>query len=241
MIRLVLVEDNPEAIILLKNIICNYFQELEIIAHFTNVEEAYPFIKENKFDWLMLDIELEGNMNGFDLLDLLGNYRPFKLIFFTGNTDKTLEAIRVEAFDYLTKPLSIKDLRNTIERYKSQIENQKNDTSELKNNRVLKVNTHQKTFYIKLEDIKYLKADGAYTLIYYLGNNEVRCSKNMTTISKQLDDNFIRVSRSLSINKNHLIMIEKLEDGTSNIKLSEGGIVNISYRVRKHLTSIIKQ
>lgn len=237
-----MVEDNLEAVKTFKNTIESFFPELIIQKHFSNVHDAYPYIKNNKFDWLLLDIELENDLTGFDLLNLLGNKRPYKLIFFTGNSTKTIEAIRENAFDYLTKPISIKDLKNTINRYVSTIQNNKIET-EIKTtdkneeNEVLKINTHQNTFYIKHKDIIYLKASGAYTNIISTGNKEIKCSKNISTISENLSDEFIRISRSLIINKRHIKMIDKLDDGTSNLNLEEGNTINISNRIRKQMNS----
>ena len=71
-------------------------------------EEAIHLIRQHKPDVIFLDIEMP-RMNGFRMLDELGEY-DFDIIFTTAYNHYAVDAIRISAFDYLTKPMAIKDL-----------------------------------------------------------------------------------------------------------------------------------
>ena len=51
----------------------------------------------------------------FGLLEELGDY-DVEIIFTTAYTQYAIDAVRISAFDYLVKPVSISDLQNAVNR-----------------------------------------------------------------------------------------------------------------------------
>lgn len=228
MIKIVIVEDNDEAIDGLKKIFTNFFPDFKILNQFNTGEEAYPFLINNNFDWLILDVDLAGDINGFQLLDLLGkNKDKFKTIFYTAHNELAINAIREKAFDFLTKPLSISDIKQCYERYVNELNiNKSNKNEDLhKNFDYFIVNTHEKTVYIDKKDIIYIEADGAYSVLHY-DNKKIKFSKNLNTVEKIINsENFIRINRFTIINKFKIKELIKTDNGdgilvfVNNIKL----------------------
>ena len=71
-------------------------------------------IQQHKPDVIFLDIEMP-RMNGFRMLDEVG-HADFEIVFTTAYNHYAVDAIRISAFDYLTKPIALKDLQKTVER-----------------------------------------------------------------------------------------------------------------------------
>lgn len=52
MIKCIIIEDEPQAVTLLKTIVNNKFPNVEILADFDKVSVAAEFIKKNKIDFV---------------------------------------------------------------------------------------------------------------------------------------------------------------------------------------------
>ncbi|MEZ5196361.1 MAG: response regulator transcription factor [Bacteroidales bacterium] len=119
-IKTVLVDDDIRALKRM-NILLGFFTEIEIIEQFSDAENSIDFIIENEPDLVFLDIEMPGT-TGLDVADklALGKLHT-KIIFVTSFDHYAINAIKKNAFDYLLKPVSIDDLKKSIERYKATI------------------------------------------------------------------------------------------------------------------------
>ena len=82
--------------------------------------EALDFFKKNSPpDLILLDLRMPGEMDGIDLLKKIKATRPeIQVIILTahGNIGSAVEAIKLGAYDYLTKPFENERLRLTIKR-----------------------------------------------------------------------------------------------------------------------------
>ncbi len=80
-------------------------------------EEAYQLYKDKKPDIMIIDINIP-KLNGLELLKKIRvNDYSTKAIMLTAHTDKTflLEATELKLTKYLVKPISRKDLKETLE------------------------------------------------------------------------------------------------------------------------------
>ncbi len=82
--------------------------------------DALDHLKNNSMpDLILLDIKMPGEMDGIDLLKEIKTTRPeSQVIILTGHGDigSAVEAIKLGAYDYLTKPFDNERLRLTIKR-----------------------------------------------------------------------------------------------------------------------------
>jgi signal transduction histidine kinase len=113
--RILIVEDESVVGFDLKRILMglNY----EVIDVIRSGEEAFVKAFENKPDLILMDIMLNGNMNGIEAAEQIKNSINVPIIYLTAYADSnTLQSAKVtEPFGYILKPFEEKTLLTTIE------------------------------------------------------------------------------------------------------------------------------
>ncbi|NCC50448.1 MAG: sigma-54-dependent Fis family transcriptional regulator [Spartobacteria bacterium] len=84
----------------------------------TNAKEAMDILQANRVDLVMLDIMMPDKDGIATLRDIQDIYPDMPVIMVSALTDisKVVEAVRDGAYDYITKPFEIDEVRQTVER-----------------------------------------------------------------------------------------------------------------------------
>ncbi|MBK7713417.1 MAG: response regulator transcription factor [Bacteroidales bacterium] len=187
-----------------------YFSEIRLA---NSVDSA--LIELNKFnpDLIFLDIKMPGKY-GIEFVDELHfvDGKP-GIVFVTAYDQYAIQAIKIQAFDYLLKPVNRKELKNCIEKYASRYEEVPSlivsRAESLKKFSRIKVNTRTGTVFINPATILFCKAEGNYTTIC-TGEKEYLCSLNLGKLKEQLPvSGFIRIGRSLIINFEYITLLDR--------------------------------
>jgi len=101
--------------------ICDLFQDTLTqegyqVLTATNGKEAVSLGKQNRFDLALLDIKMPG-MDGIEVFQKLKKVKKdMQVIMLTGygNLKTAKEAMRLGAYDYLTKPFDFELVKNII-------------------------------------------------------------------------------------------------------------------------------
>lgn len=113
--RILIVEDNPELLMLMHHILKNQYHVL--VAK--NGKEALKIVHRTPLDLIVSDIMMP-EMTGLELTHELkedSNYSHLPIILLTANTqeEEEQEALRIGADEYLTKPFRLGDLKLRID------------------------------------------------------------------------------------------------------------------------------
>ncbi|HKJ34067.1 MAG TPA: response regulator [Balneolales bacterium] len=113
---ILIVEDN----MLLSLVYENYIKKLghTPLGPVTTGEEAVELAKKHNPALIIMDILLDGPMDGIDAMKEIRKFSDVAVIYITGNSDNR-HAIRAEEtnyVDYLIKPITINDLKSTFEK-----------------------------------------------------------------------------------------------------------------------------
>jgi DNA-binding NtrC family response regulator len=115
--RILVVDDEKDMRWLLSNILK---EDGYAIYEAEDCGRALKFLKKDSTpDLILLDLRIPGEMDGIDLLKEIKTVRPeIQVIILTayGNIGSAVEAIKLGAYDYLTKPFENERLRLTIKR-----------------------------------------------------------------------------------------------------------------------------
>ncbi|MDP4092399.1 MAG: response regulator [Bacillota bacterium] len=113
MIRVIVIDDELPSLNRLKKQLEDS-GKVKVQGSFTGPLEALAYLGENKVDAVFLDIEMP-DIDGIELasrtLDLQGN---IAIVFVTAYNQYAVEAFRLNALDYLLKPVSQERLQETL-------------------------------------------------------------------------------------------------------------------------------
>src|ERR1700737_2299979 len=113
--RALIIEDEPLAAEYLAALLDETYQ-VEVVGTAAESEAGLRLCAELRPDAVFLDINLPGR-DGVSLATQLAMLpQPPRLVFTTGNADRAIEAFRVDAVDYLLKPLDPEQVAEAVNR-----------------------------------------------------------------------------------------------------------------------------
>ncbi|MBI5008257.1 MAG: response regulator transcription factor [Bacteroidia bacterium] len=206
-IRCIAIDDEPLA---LKQIGA-YVEKtpfLSLSALCNSAIDALEIIASDKTDLIFVDINMP-DLNGMDFVKSLKE-KP-GIIFTTAYSEYALEGFRVDAIDYLLKPISYNDFLRAVNKAKSILGSpeQRNVTAKASSDHLF-VKSEYKIMRIELSDIKYIESMHEYVRIHLVNEKPVMTLISMKTIEEQLpEDRFMRVHRSFIVNKDKIKVVER--------------------------------
>ncbi len=112
--KIVIVEDD----LILQELHMHYATNLghEVIGCFQDGISAAEFFKENSADLILMDIRLEGNIDGVETASLIQQIQNVPIIYVSANTNDSIygRALSTNMKGYLAKPLSPNELDQLI-------------------------------------------------------------------------------------------------------------------------------
>ena len=242
--KTVIVEDEVNNLKLLEYFIAKYCPEIEICATAESIIEAKNVILKIKPDIVFLDVVLKNELV-FELFDFI-DPKDFQIVFTTAYNKYAIQAFRVNAIDYLTKPIDINLLVKAVKKAVTYLENnnylskrkmdelkESNDQTKLNAN-YISIASKTEVSLIKYEDIMYLSSIRKYTVFHVFGRKEIVSTKNIGFYEENLNDkNFYRIHNSYIINLNFLADLKKLK--ANSCSLITGQILPVARRRFKEL------
>src|SRR5205814_10389877 len=113
---ILVVDDDRETCRFMDELLQGRGREIEV-AH--TPEEAVALAKAGGFDLVVSDINLNAEQSGLDVLRAFKRADPrleVVLVSGFGTLDTAIEAVRAGAFDYVSKPFDIVEVKETVER-----------------------------------------------------------------------------------------------------------------------------
>lgn len=235
--KAIIVDDERLARNELRNLLSE-FPEIEIIGEAINAADALLKIEELQPDIVFMDIHMPGT-NGIEALRQLKELEEIpKVIFVTAFDDHAIEAFRVNALDYLLKPVDPERLNETINKLLSTEDDENFEPLQqnTRKDRVLNVDDKifikdgDKCFYVSLHEIRYFESMGNYVKVYFK-NFKPTILRSLNSLEDRLSaDHFFRANRKYIINLNHITAIENWFNGGLQVTLSNNEKIEISRR-----------
>lgn len=253
-LNVLLVDDEIEACRNLKSILLEYIDpHINILGIAHNTKEAERQLELHNPDVVFLDIEMP-NENAFQFLERVAPIH-FEVIFVTAYDEYAIKAFKLNAVDYILKPISISELANAVTKLKERLkfkamfqannpefgEVSKQITSRTKLNRiVLKGNNNVEI--VAFTDIIYIEANGGYSKVFFVKGNhlvDILTSYSIAEYEELLPDSmFFRVHKSYLINHTHIKKINK--DFSMHLILYDAINIPISRRRYPMLVEYLK-
>lgn len=207
----------------------------EVLNMIDNAQEAIDTLKTQNqdIDIILLDINLNDELDGIDLANIIKQEYGIPFMFVTSYTDdKTIErAKHTGPIGYIVKPFTTEDLKSNLE---IALFNYKKEIQETITNDFIYVKKDHELKKLSFSDINYLEANDNYCMVYTETDRYLLSKTLKKTITKFPPSKFVRVHRSYVIN------IDKIDSiGPNYIKIKDKEIP-LSEASRKELMQQIE-
>lgn len=236
-IRALIVDDEDLARKNLEVLLHDYCPQVRVLGAVGNAREARRFLADNSIDVMFLDIEMP-NGSGFELLESLADDIDFRVVFTTAYHEHALRAFRVNAADYILKPINPTELEAAMarvapdagpqhrERVASIVKAIKNPHEQLTK---IALPTMEGLQFVAFDDIAYCESHDNYTQFHLVDGKRIMVSKTIKFFEDLLDEaRFFRIHRSNIINLKYIERYVKGEGGY--VVLKQGARIPVSRR-----------
>ena len=210
-IKCAIVDDEPLAVELLASY-ANKTPFLELNGKYSNATDALHGISEQPVDLLFLDIQMP-ELNGLELSKMIPE--TTRIVFTTAFNQYAVDGFRVNALDYLLKPISYADFleacNKAMQWFQLIHQNATPEAVPEEEPQSIFVKSEYKLLQINLDDIRYIEGLKDYVKIYTEQSpHPILSLMNMKAIEQMLPSSrFIRVHRSFIVQKSKIREIER--------------------------------
>lgn len=234
--------------------------DTDVVAVCAGGADAVAAVARHRPDLLLLDIRMPG-IDGFGVVSRLDPQRMPYVVFVTAYDRFAIEAFRVNALDYLLKPVQPARLDEALARTRERLRTRsvvdwamavrdvarqhagaatpgKDDTpcwSEII------VPTPSRDLILKVEEIDWVEADTYYVRLH-VGGRAWLLRERMHVLQERLDPRrFARVHRSAIVNLERVRAVEHDRDGSHIIVLANGTRVPTSRRRWTEVRALLRE
>jgi two-component system LytT family response regulator len=228
-IRCIAIDDEPLAL----QQIGGYIRKtpfLELTGLFESAFQALDFLASNQVDLMFLDINMP-DFNGLDFAKSLTN-KP-KIILTTAYSEYALEGFRIDALDYLLKPIPypvfLKSVNKAKEWFSVKTENEPEPE--------LFVKSEGKIVKIRIADILYVESANEYIRINLDNKDVVTTLKRLKEFEEELPaERFLRIHRSFIVHTGKIKAVERFK-----VILNNNQTVPVGELYREHFQEFVEK
>jgi two-component system LytT family response regulator len=245
-----LVDDEPLARAMLREMLRDDPQAI-IVGESGNGREALAAIRAHSPDLLFLDVQMP-DLDGFKLLEALGQEDTCYVIFVTAYDQYAVRAFEVHALDYLLKPFDQERFQASWQRAREQIMRDRNGGT---NQRILAlledlkagskylerllIKASGRIYFLETNEIDWIEAEGNYVSVHS-GKKSHLLRETITSLEQQLDPKrFVRIHRSSIVRIDRIRELKPWFHGEYRIILQDGVQLTLSRNYRDKLQAAL--
>lgn len=206
MISCIAIDDEPLALMQLSG----YIEKtpfLTLTASCRSALDALEVLSQKEADILFVDINMP-DLNGLDFVRSL-SVRPL-IIFTTAYSEYAIDGFRVDAFDYLLKPIDYAAFLRSAEKAQQQYMLLKNNNRAPSTSKSIFVKSEYKTLSIELDKIIYIESRSEYVRIFTETRKPIMTLGSLKSFEEKLPpEMFMRIHRSYIINLEKIVSVER--------------------------------
>ncbi len=235
MIKCIAIDDEPLALRQMESYI-NKTPFLELCGKYSNALEVLETVNLDDIDLIFADIDMP-DYSGLDFIKAIKG--KAKVIFATAHSKYAIDGFKVDAVDYLLKPISYSDFINSANKAKKLCELEEASSSAEKPTEegFIFIKSEHKFIKVNLSEILFVKGEREYVKIVFENKKSIMTLMNMKTVEEELPSStFMRVHRSYIVN---LFKIDKVDK--NSIFYGNEHEVPISEQHKEKLLSFIEK
>ncbi|MDV7697616.1 LytTR family DNA-binding domain-containing protein [Chryseobacterium soli] len=224
------VDDEYPALQLIRQY-CDQIEDISLLNTFQNPEEALEYLKENRVDLVILDINMP-YMSGIELLQQLP-YKPL-CIFLTLETQYAVKAFELDVVHYLVKPVDFETFRRAVNKAKDFLQF-KNSSENKKQEDFIMFKSNYIMNKVFLEDIRWIQGFGEY-IILVTPLKKYMILERMSNFEEKFQDlGFIRIHKSYIVLAAHISSYD-----AANVYLKDGEKLPLGRTYKSFLKSYMQ-
>ncbi len=213
-----LIEDEPQAAVLLEKLIKAIVPDGRVLAKIDTVKSAVHWLRSNPApDLILLDIQLADGIS-FSIFDQCDVTSP--VIFTTAYDEYALKAFKVNSIDYILKPVDERELRAALKKLDS-LAGVKNSLSEKAIENIglavqMLTKKYKERFVIKVGE--HLKSVEVMDIIFFFSLEKTTFAQTKDGRKHILDftieqlDGLLNPDRFFRINRKYLVAADSIQD-----------------------------
>ena len=203
-LKCAIVDDEPLALNLLESYV-NKTPFLELTGKYSSAVQAMSDLPDKRVDLLFLDIQMP-ELNGLEFSRMVDTHT--RIVFTTAFDQYAIDGYRVNALDYLLKPISYADFLQAANKAVKWFELLQQPQEEIES---IFVKSDYKLIQVELKNILYIEGLKDYIKIYEENSPKPILSlMSMKSIEELLPaTHFIRVHRSYIVQKDKIRIIDR--------------------------------
>lgn len=227
-----IIEDEPLAVRRLQKIIEDNFPQINILTHLDSIDSSVNWLNNNpEPDIIFLDIQLSDGQS----FEIFNNVSVGSVIIFTTAYDEyALEAFKLNSIDYLLKPIEIKELQRSIDKFmrlkesdfsKESLESDNRSLGSLLNSKSkyrtrFLLTVADKYFVVPVSEIAYFFSENKITYLMTSNGKKHLVDFTLDELETQLDPvDYFRANRQFIISHRSLDTINAFFNGKMKITL----------------------
>jgi len=245
-IKAVIIDDEQHSLETTDILVRKYCPGVLVMGLADSPEKGITLIDALKPQLVFLDIAMP-RMNGFEMLQFV-QFKEFDIIFTTAFDAYAIKAFKVNAIDYLLKPIEPEELIKAVDKVKSKVEKnlhlnrideilQSSGLQGFKKNK-LALPVEGKIAMLEYDSILYCESDGNYTKIHLSTQKTIMVSRTLKDIESMLPQPiFMRIHHSYVVNVNHIKEYIRGEGG--EVLLSNGDQLRVLRNKKEELLAAL--
>jgi two-component system LytT family response regulator len=245
LLKTILIDDELPSLQNLEQKITEFCPDVKILASTQKPEEAIKLIELHRPDVIFLDIEMP-RMNGFKMLEEI-NEKDFDIVFTTAYNLYAIDAVRISAFDYLVKPVAVKDLQNCVARlFKDQSKQTPEKLDVLRQNLSdsrsqsdkITISTNEGIEFIEIKEIMRIESSSNYSKIFFKDGRSLLVTKLLKDFEEiLLPYRFYRIHNSHLINLSYIKKYVRGDGG--QVVMQNDEVIDVARRKKEEFLKLI--
>ena len=202
----IIIDDEPLAAELLASY-ANRTPFLQLVGSFNSAVNAIKTIRENQIDLIFLDIQMP-ELSGLEFASILP--KTTRIVFTTAFSQYAIEGYKVNALDYLLKPISYEDFMRSANKALDWFINQTKQET-WNQDRFMFVKSEYKLVQVHFDDILFIEGVKDYVKITLdNGQPPIMSLMNMKKIEEALPQpEFMRTHRSYIVHMPKIKLVDR--------------------------------
>lgn len=227
MYKIAIIENEEKDYNLLKEKLKKYELESSSCFNVSVFTSAYQFLDCNSkdFDIAFIDIQMDG-MDGMSLAcKIRENNTNIDIIFVTNMANYAIKGYKVNAYDFIVKPVNQTHLNNTMD---SLLKSRK-----LRNSKSISLKCKDQIIVVETSNIIYIEVESHLVSYFLSDGRKIEKWSTLKDERQQLDETFIKPNQYTLVN---IKWIESVEDDYLLVKDKK---IPISRKYKKEVTDAV--